>query len=807
MNELSNWKIFLSSTAKDLSDIRNRTTNYLRYKYFDVIRYEDNFIKNANQNAQKICIDNVKTADFFILILDKVYGSSYKEDNSISITEAEFLEAKKQNIPFIFFIKKQLADEYADIKNTLINKGITITINTLRKEIQQIKLRYASDKKLILFVHKLMEENIGNYASYFETYEDLEKEIPNRLRDFSFSIFSRLINEQEKVLKSSIEFWSNLENGPQNYIPPSVKKFPDNVIKEIDIPKVISELIKEQKYCIVIQGKAGAGKTTEIIKSYMNDVINDTNYISKMKLFVKLKDITVSKLGKLDPRSILNYQIESMLGKKSYEFIPDDIQYHIYLDGLDEIAVNPNLKDFDLYITDELLRFPLVISSRIEVSEQMRLLLTRKEIYPITYEICEWDKTKATLYLTNSFNNTPSVLKWINEDETQNKVIPVIKNPLTAAMLVFIIFENDSELPVGIYNRAAVFDRFIDKWLNRELIRLSIDNRKIDKTIKKIRLALGLTAWELYQARVLRKKINLKQLIEKVHAKNNDISVKILNSSSFQSLLIINKLTDEITGFVHEQFMEYFIAELFVNYCIKNDSNIKSYLVQNILGDVNGFIKAIWDKYEDKILTNILEFLQSQFNDETQNTVQTQANILYYISRIHLSDNSKIKEYFTNISFNASHLYVKNGALFSLVRLGDFLAEERLYASFTTDQNAASYNRRLHLEYFSDILPSNEAPPILDDNKSDWSRSCRKLLEHIYDHSERFIFTKRIDIFTIRSLMSSRGRRGPLSKERLESICSSVITFKDVYSNYQDILNKALAEYELLKKSWNSLPE
>jgi len=804
MQELKKWKIFLSSTSKDLSKMRKRITVFLRNQDFDVIRYEDNFIKHVNKNAQDICVDNVRTADFFVLLLDKMYGTSFRNDESISITQAEYLEAKTCGIPIIFFLNEELNNEYRNVIRELVNLGESPNTATLSKQLELSKLTYVAEPKLLLFVYELMTSEAGNYASFFKNYKDLESELLNRLKDFSFSIFDKLLHKQQDSLRYRNEFWRTLDEILNiYYIAPDIKKIPDDGIRYIDLSKAVFFMLNKEQL-VTIQGKAGAGKSTEIVRTYLDDNIDKKNYIHKMKLFVRLKDIPIKIFNNFSPISILNYQIETMLSKKPYKYFYDDIKYHLYFDGLDEIADSPIESDIKFYLTPEILKHNLVISSRIETSDRMKNYLSKQSVFPIVYEICEWNQKKATEFLSKVFTNSPALIEKINDTESQKKIISIIQNPLIATMFVFIIHENNLEFPTDIENRASLFERFVDRWLDRELSRISVGKTQYSKLKKEIRMAWRIAAWELYKARGLNMKLNISQIIEKIKLKYPRITKKSLNGSVFKSLLFENMATSDITGFVHEQFMEYFIAELFVEYSLNIDNYFLQYLEKSILGDVNGFVKAIWDKFEDSKLLKIFKNLQSVFYN-SKISIQMQANIIYYISRIPLIDSFLIKKFFNDVSRTAPHIYVRNGALFSLVRLGDLTAEERLYEALTTNEDAASYNRRLHLEYFSDLLPEG-TPPVFDNGKSDWSKCCQKLLEHIYDNSERFIFTRRIDIFTIRNLMFSRQRRGSLDKESLELIHSSLYEMKKCSTKYLELIDKSITEYILLKELWESLP-
>ncbi|MBI9019413.1 MAG: hypothetical protein JEZ07_19360 [Phycisphaerae bacterium] len=123
---------------------------------------------------------------------------------------------------------------------------------------------------------------------------------------------------------------------------------------------------------------------------------------------------------------------------------------------------------------------------------------------------------------------------------------------------------------------------------------------------------------------------------------------------------------------------------------------------------------------------------------------------------------------------NEKHLYCKNGILYAIVRLGDLNAEQQLYKSLSINAKADVLNRGLHFEYCKDALLGKLGSPPKDDGKHDCERCLIVLIEHIEDYSQRFICSRRIDLFTIRSFINNRKCLGPFTKSRLNKICSAL---------------------------------
>ena len=97
-------RVFLAGTD-DVKYIMESLEKELEEMGYDPIWFHRKF-KVDSKDTMKTCLDNVKTSDRLILVLDKKCGLPYREA-SRSITEEEFLTAYKDNKPTLIFINQE----------------------------------------------------------------------------------------------------------------------------------------------------------------------------------------------------------------------------------------------------------------------------------------------------------------------------------------------------------------------------------------------------------------------------------------------------------------------------------------------------------------------------------------------------------------------------------------------------------------------------------------------------------------------------------------------------------------------------
>lgn len=816
MDELQKWKVFLSSTSKDLQAIREQVADHLKELGFEVVRFEGNFKIDPEASSHEVCLANVQNADMVVLLLDCRFGSKFKFNPNISITQAEYRKARKVGIPVFQFINKNLAKEYFSLlERAKKMAGQDAAPEIILKNLKEFKPEYADEIGLILFVGEIFSARKGDFAIFYEDWVDLGTKLNRRMQDYTPALLRRLVREQKKLFKQgdeSRQFWLSLEEllKLKLYQRPRwhrVSYTTDNG----DLAVLIVKWVKEGKH-VLIRGKAGAGKTTELSRAFLINAKSIKAPSYSLPIFVRLRDLSFRESNILTVKELVDLQTKQLLKKEPFPTLRlEDIQLRLYLDGLDEIAVDPKDDEIRSLFFTPAMQQALVMTSRSDVANRICGNTPTSWSFIPVVEIEDWSPEMATEFIRRFCvsNQKNDLAQQILTPDVQKRFISLLTNPLMSTMLVFLIYEGGMQWPTGTEDRVALFTEFLNKWIIREVNRMKVPLSKANKIAEEIRYAWQLAAWEIYQYRHLGEKLTIEQLKNLIKEQRPETS-DILESTGFRSLLVIRPVTSYVIGFAHEQFMEYLIAELFNQFCLNDDRRVVNYLNHAITFEVNSFIKGIWSRSSTEDLRKIIRNLEKIFNStsDDHSGLQCKANIVYYWSRMtSYQVRDDVLQRLRHASNYKGNPYLRNGALFSLVRLGDKEAEARLYHSLTTDSLANSYNRRLHLEYFGDLEPQG-GPPYEDDFSYHWNRAYEKLLEHIENNDEeRFIFSRRIDIYTVRSFIESRKRRGPLDEQGLDRIKTALDQAIIKWSKHKDILEEATKEFYTLEERWKSFPQ
>ena len=143
---------------------------------------------------------------------------------------------------------------------------------------------------------------------------------------------------------------------------------------------------------------------------------------------------------------------------------------------------------------------------------------------------------------------------------------------------------------------------------------------------------------------------------------------------------------------------------------------------------------------------------------------------------------------------------IKHVLLFSLVRLGDINSEKILYSELNRNKEMSDINRGVHLIYFEDWITSDPNPHI-DDNTITWEKTCFGLLKHIFSLEKRYVYSKRIDLKTIHSFITSRPNNKIITLEVIDEINSAIDSNKKKWSEYRDLLDSSKIELKKIKET------
>jgi hypothetical protein len=173
-NEIK-YQIFISSTFKDLSDVRKIVTKaILQTNNFPIAL--DTF--SASDEQDRVVIDNsISGCDFVILILGHRYGEVIKNatNDNLSFTAYEFELAKKYNKPILSFILNR--DEVNQRRQKEFGKSLNEDTHY---------------KDYVKFLNDVKEYSSCSYWSY------------NDLTDFSIKVTAGIVTESNKLSGTNI---------------------------------------------------------------------------------------------------------------------------------------------------------------------------------------------------------------------------------------------------------------------------------------------------------------------------------------------------------------------------------------------------------------------------------------------------------------------------------------------------------------------------------------------------------------------------------------------------------------------------
>lgn len=811
---LKDWRIGVISTDYDLQLTRKAILNDLRSLDFATIAFEQNdFPVQPNLHSHAACLRAVATMDIVVLILDRRYGGLYLGTGDKSITEQEFWDAFERKAVIIPCVSNKLFNDRNEskkrVKQLMKERGISEEQAKI-----EIKPGYADKWELINFLDRIQYADRDQFLNFYDTPDQLIESVRGRLAAAT-PHFCRLLLKQQLTWVDSqrsttglFESLGHISTSSLYISPPS--RINSGFSKKKKPSSVIAEMI-DGAGNVLLTGSPGGGKTVELVrafKRYAKKALKEKEF--RLPFYLPLKG-----KGLWYHFDFAKYIVESFadhLNRKPYPcFDARHLEPVFYIDGLDEGPVMPTISQVETIVAFPILQSSCVMTARSAFARQVvdnstlfaSNISTRAELLSWTRE---YAKLFAVRYLKSHdrLSECETVLKYI---EHLPETHPIIKSPLILSLLLWLV---DAEGAETICSRemglSLLFELFLQTWASRELVRH-------DKTVApgmeadaKMLLTMWETvAWCTFKAREIGIDltfIDLQKEFTSLIPAGNNVN-HLLQSPAFKALIRFSYSGRIVAGLVHDQFMEYLLARWFVRRCIDSLEDLKTFLSKQINVDVNRFIKSIWSaSSHDNLETTLKNFetiAREADNANTPSALIVHANCVYYISRVPIIEDARAT--LRRLLSGVEHLYCKNGILFALLRLGDLAAESQLYVSLSNDMEADKINRGLHLEYFKDARPGELGMPPIDNNVIDWESCLVGMIDHIADDSERFALSRRIDLYTIRSLLMSRGKLGPLTSERLKRICFTALAGNNMQSMPRDFREGVKLEVDKLMKS------
>ena len=189
-------KFFISSTIYDFSDLRSSIKYYLEQQGYPVLASEYNdFPKPLDVHSYEACIEALKSADYFILLIGSRVGGWYDEGNTVSITQQEYREAyklhKEGKIKLMIFVRSSIWDVREDRKALQALLKTLDLDDEIKKKIVNHESKFLSDAEFINnFISEVCRVNdaklssasggvrpTGNWIHPFSAFSDIAQAI------------------------------------------------------------------------------------------------------------------------------------------------------------------------------------------------------------------------------------------------------------------------------------------------------------------------------------------------------------------------------------------------------------------------------------------------------------------------------------------------------------------------------------------------------------------------------------------------------------------------------------------------------
>jgi hypothetical protein len=578
-------------------------------------------IKITLQSAKEILKDNEQddTANIKEINHDKL-TNKFKDKSRIKLKkdllvglfdifkneESKFIwNSHLPNHPVVIEFKERLinlfteSNEYPDdIRQFIIDLNISIEEKaTNDQNIKVFNDWYSIEKR---------SKELTNYLIFAQTFMDIANPVDNkRLSEYYVRNKSFIVD---------IENW----NKPYKNLPVNLEEW----VLERDL------LNNNETWYTVIGAPFGIGKTSmamdivsEFAKEYLENPNNPNNYIP---IFVRLRD----KLKGVYQGRDLDYVLNKVIGSETRESRNRNIL--LVCDGLDEYSNNEH-ELVELY--NKLSKYASDFSNlKVIITSRLKAGWARK-LFPISnyVRLFPFDKNQII-----NFFNRYGIIKLQTEfdkfEETDGLSQDEIGKPLFCWM--FAIINSDTNKNVDKSENKTIFDNLDNSYAKRALIYQQFIHSVVRGKYKEVSRTENHVDWNEDNALERNEKNLLRNIAALKQIHKEKLSIGILNEGlSSLGIEIADKetiekvidpvitsyfyigsssssiLKDQFIDFIHNSFIEYLIAEYYIENLI-NEGGMHVRLcigipTRNIISFLNGLIYILFTNHDNLSLNQI----------------------------------------------------------------------------------------------------------------------------------------------------------------------------------------------------------
>jgi hypothetical protein len=255
-------------------------------------------------------------------------------------------------------------------------------------------------------------------------------------------------------------------------------------------------------------------------------------------------------------------------------------------------------------------------------------------------------------------------------------------------------------------------------------------------------------------------------------------SLSLVSDSALEraALSVLDFIGDEIVGFFHEVFFDYWLAEYIVDRLVDSATT-----KQEIAGTfslhrsyvTNKLVRQRIEGREDRAaVASRLRDAYDATGHLGSKEVFARNQIIYLTARIDSSDATR--RFVRSIWHSNEPAFVRYAAAFSAAILDDTEVEDEYFRLLKQSHTTDRLNRGYHLSYYGDTEPVTEAEATPDDDgTSDAARTLATLFRRLGRTEARHRRLRRIELLTVRRFLET-GRQIPAAVAEPAAVLETV---------------------------------
>lgn len=567
----------------------------------------------------------------------------------------------------------------------------------------------------------------------------------------------------------------------------------------------ISKYLAEKEESLAVLGQPGSGKSTLLGKLFLDAAENARGDKSCcLPLFVLLRGRGAT--FEFDLYKYLEHSFNSLLQKELYPLLDlADFKFVLYIDGFDELTEDVNSLNTSLVFNSNMFDCQFIISCRKRFALEHLDQTDVGDKISVSIELESWDIDQIAEYidrfckLNDCGDMKVAIIEAFSGSFADDEVTA---NQLLLTLFLWIVEESGMKVPLDVSDKTSLFDKTLELWAKRELVRTGEEVDSDD-----LIAAWKIAAWHIYCSRYdTNGPLTLEILRQKIETNSEGLGI-VCTKEAFNGLLDVRPYTQKILGLLHEQILEHLAAHAIFNGIYSNSYPFPESLSYVVRHDINRIVRGFWeDGSVDKqvILDNLNNHYVSIAQNDDSASILQRNQAAYYMGRL---GTENAIEKLRLIDDTEDNLVVKLSIAFGLIGCGQFDYEATLLQNLKDNGDWDKANRGYHLVYYHDWRIQEIAPPYLDPEDIPWSNTLRSLMRHIESTSFQHIALRRVEIYTIRRFLETRGTKGPLDDDVIMKLEASVgnIPSETVPKLEGDFITNLEEEIAELRKVYDSM--